>query len=346
MADTKIVNFAGLVVVFGIVFVLLVAPYLVMAWHNPAPDRSSVMLVNVVFPPGLYKVELVWGDVLREETFESDGGPLVVRLDVDRVNLRRPIFIKITRSGVTVVEMTLRPSPFGYEVESLKIDPHVRFMDLSRAVYISELVTTANATVKWSTNKTVSIRNILVNGLRPLSVDVSKDSVRVLDFVVDERVVLEVEFDEGWIEAEFKLTTEGLHASSRFSGPFNSATVEYYYSLKRVSWYIALPITREENSTILVQDYGYIESGRSSNPYALRPQIPHEASTSQIINESQPQTPQEESDRTPPVLDALRRFRSELLMIGGLIVLAGLIKRKLLIAIMGATLIALLLVLA
>ncbi len=342
MLGARITNFTGMVL--GL-FVLLVAPSLVLAWHDSAPDRSSVMLVNVVFPPGLYKVELLWGDVLIEETFESNGGPLIVRLDIDRVNLRRPIFIKIAGSGVTALEMTLRPSPFGYEIESLKIDPHVRFVDLSRAVYISELVTTANATVKWSTNKTVLVRNILVNGLRPLSVDVSKDSVRVLDFVVDERVVLEVEFNEGWIEAEFKLTTEGLHASSKFSGPFSSATVEYYYSLKRVSWYVALPITRVENSTILVQDYGYVESGRSSTPYALRPQIPHEVSTLQIINESQPQTPQKESGSTPPVLNTLRQFRSELLIISGFIVLAGLLKRKLLIAIMGAALIALLLVL-
>lgn len=329
--------------------VVLVASNVVLASPSPPLDRSSVTLVNLVLPAGSYKVNLLWGDESKEKTFESRGEPLTIRLDVDRVNLRRPILIKVTGSGVSVIEMSLRPSPFGYEVESLKIDPRVRFIDLRRAVYVNELVTTANASVRWTSNEMVSVKSILVNGLKPLNVEIGNHSVRVFDFVVDERVVLEVEFDTGWIGAEFKLTTEGLHVTSKFAGSFSSAAVEYRYSLKRVSWYVSLPITREENSTILLQDYGYVESGRGSKPYGSGPQIPYSASTTpQFFNEvrtNETQTPLEELSGLSHILDSLNRFKSELLLIGGLIVLAGLIRKKLSIAIVGAVMVALLIVL-
>lgn len=329
------------------VLVVLIASNIVLASPSSSLDRSSVTLVNVVLPTGSYRANLLWGDASREEIFESRGEPLTIRLDVDRVNLRRPILIKVTGDGVAVIEMSLRPSPFGYEVESLKIDPRVRFIDLSRAVYINELVTTANASVKWSSDKAALVKNILVNGLKPLNVEIRNDSVRVFDFVVDERVVLEVEFDTGWVGAEFRLTTEGLHATSKFAGSFSSAAVEYRYSLKRVSWYVALPITREENSTILLQDYGYVESGRGTKPYTSG-SIPYSASiTPQLSNEVQTietQTPLQEQSDLPHILDSLNQFKSELLLIGGLIVLAGLIRRKSPIAIVGIVMIALLLV--
>lgn len=302
--------------------VILLLATLVAVFGGSDPT-SSVALREVSLPPGKYTVQLVWGDVIAEDKITVSEKPLDITMKITRINIRKPLYLTITGENEVLVEVVLIPSPFGYQVQKLYVDPRVKVLDTRATMVIVETVTVTNVTVSWISSQSVKFKDIKVNGLRPPEVEFYEGKVVVPNLVVDSELGVHVIFEEGSIEASFVVGAAGLMAFSRFEGPFSRAFVNYTYGVKSVSWVVTFPLTREANSTILLKDAGYIEAGRSASSKI------HVEEVRSVTTEMRREEEKDNRDLITIFREYVARLRTELAIMSGILLLAGFIRRRL-----------------
>jgi len=285
-------------------------------------ESSRITVKNIVLPPGVYKLKVTWGDFIYERMVEVKESPQSMSVDVPGSNIRSCIDIALSAKDYEVLRLRLKPTAFGYEVSECLRSEHVCFENPSDAVEVEEVVSAVKALIHWSPRGGKVVK-VLINNVTPPVLDIDDCSIQIGEFVVDDEVVVEVEMEGmGKIYADFRLGKRGLDVAASFNGDFTSAKVNYAYSVKKVLWTIAIPITTPKGGKELFTEQGEVLAKKGEEEVRTTP-----TPTPKLTSGTEPSLTQQVESLEQRLKATVKDFRYELLTLAAILVAAGMVKR-------------------
>jgi hypothetical protein len=313
-------------------------------------EVSAVRIKGVIFNKlGEYDVALRWGAFVREESILiNDSNPRDFILEVTKPNVRDVIEINMKKGEEDTFYLALTPSVWGYEVVTVRVGA-IRFVNPKEAIEIEELLGIISPVISVNPPLKENRTLILVNGQEVKGI-FNDTFIMVERFVIDdgERVSLEAleAKEEGniYLSATFLLDTTGkLNVEAKGEGRFKDASLGYTYERMRSKITIQLPSTIETSESLptKVSNWVIMTSETLQRSTGEVTEFKLEEEEKEITGENLKTA---QSRIIKNIKDVAKDYRYELITLAGIFVVAAVVRRSLGLAMTGAIIGALTLV--